>query len=169
MIINKITIGFVVQQYDTEAKKFINQTFTASDDVSWETPGGNYIEEPPEAPNMPLEMVHPGFLTDITAWHLTNINYNHHMKENGYSTFHLKAKQKRKRAEAEARQDAYDKLTIAEKFATLIPDGSKKQRAKLNKQLEAAVKKGVPKVQSDEQKPVRIPKSKTVKTSKSKS
>jgi hypothetical protein len=56
-------------------------------------------------------------------------------KTNGYSSFHLHAKRKAKRAEAEARQAAYESLTIAEKFATLVTGGSKKQRAKLNEQL----------------------------------
>ena len=91
------------------------------------------------------------------------------MKENGYHTFHLKAKQNRKRSEAEARQAAYDALTIAEKFATLIEGGSKRQRNKLNKQLEAAAKKGIPHVKptsTDKSTAARTPKSKVMKTAK---
>ena len=66
-------------------------------------------------------------------------------KTNGYSSFHLHAKRKAKRADAEDRQDKYDALTIAEKFSTLVEGGSKKQRAKLTKQLEVAAAKGIPK------------------------
>jgi len=36
MIVNKVTTGFVTQQYDTETKQFVGQTFTAIDDVVWE-------------------------------------------------------------------------------------------------------------------------------------
>jgi hypothetical protein len=59
-------------------------------------------------------------------------------KKTSYSTFHLHAKRNAKRKEAEARQAKYDKLTIAEKFSTLIEGGSSRQRAKLQKQLDAA-------------------------------
>lgn len=71
-------------------------------------------------------------------------------KKENYS--HRKADQRKrqKQMEADDRQAKYDALTIAEKFATLIEGGSKKQRAKLNKQLEAAAKKGIPKVQPTE-------------------
>ena len=62
-------------------------------------------------------------------------------KENGYSSFFIHAKQAQKRKDAEARQANYDKLTIAEKFATLIEGGSVRQRAKLNKQLATAAGK----------------------------
>jgi hypothetical protein len=60
-------------------------------------------------------------------------------KTNGYNTNKLKAKRRLKRQEAEARQKAYDRLTVAEKFATLIEGGSKKQRAKLEKMVAAKV------------------------------
>jgi len=62
-------------------------------------------------------------------------------REKGYSQAKTKAKQARKRKEAEARQAKYDSLTIAEKFATLIEGGSKKQRAKLEKLKEKSEKK----------------------------
>jgi hypothetical protein len=60
-------------------------------------------------------------------------------KEKGYSSFHLHAKRNAKRKDAEARQAKYDSLTIAEKFTTLIEGGSSRQRAKLQKQLDATV------------------------------
>jgi len=62
-------------------------------------------------------------------------------REKGYSQVKNKAKQARKRKEAEARQAKYDSLTIAEKFATLIEGGSKKQRTKLEKLKEKSEKK----------------------------
>ncbi len=65
-------------------------------------------------------------------------------KENGYSSFHLHAKRNAKRKEAEARQAKYDGLTIAEKFNTLVENGSRRQREKLNKQLAKVVVKGIP-------------------------
>jgi len=37
MIINKVTNGFVIQQFDTETRRFINQEFHGSDDHQWET------------------------------------------------------------------------------------------------------------------------------------
>ena len=47
------------------------------------------------------------------------------------------AKQLRKQREADNRQAKYDSLTIAEKLATLIPNGSNRQRTRLQKQLES--------------------------------
>ena len=40
MIINKITTGFVIQQFDTEKQKFVSQEFIAGDEVDWETEVG---------------------------------------------------------------------------------------------------------------------------------
>lgn len=39
MIINKITIGFVTQQYDNEQGRFISQEFVAGDEVEYECEG----------------------------------------------------------------------------------------------------------------------------------
>lgn len=65
MIINKITVGFVVQQYDTELKKFVGQSFSAADEVTWENPSGITMEAPetdsgnnPE-PYLNFDMVQP--------------------------------------------------------------------------------------------------------------
>lgn len=68
-------------------------------------------------------------------------------KEKGYTHQKADRRQNQKRIEAEDRQIKYDSLTIAEKFATLIEGGSKKQRSKLTKQLETAAAKGIPKEQ----------------------
>jgi len=82
--------------------------------------------------------------TSVSTSTGTTVSRGGKRKENGYSSFFIHAKRDRKRKEAEARQAAYDKLTIAEKFNTLIEGGSKKQRAKLNEQLAKAAAKGIP-------------------------
>lgn len=60
-----------------------------------------------------------------------------------YSSAHLKAKRNRKRQEAEYRQEAWDKLTVAQKMASLIEGGSKKQRNKLEKLMDKSTNKPV--------------------------
>lgn len=65
MIINKIIVGFVVQQFDTDAQKFINQEFVASDDVSYAVGGDeinvtDFLKRVVGAePYLPLEMKQP--------------------------------------------------------------------------------------------------------------
>jgi hypothetical protein len=81
------------------------------------------------------------------------------IKTNGYSHRKADQRQNQKRYEADNRQAKYDSLTIAEKFSTLVEGGSKKQRAKLTKQLESAAKKGIPKVQ-----PTEVPTTPSVET-----
>lgn len=44
MIINKITTGFVIQQFDTEKQKFVSQEFVTGDQVEWETEVGQPID-----------------------------------------------------------------------------------------------------------------------------
>lgn len=56
-----------------------------------------------------------------------------------YSQIKTHAKQDRKRREAYARQDKYDSLTLAQQLATTDPNGSKRQRAR----IEAAMAKAV--------------------------
>lgn len=36
MLINKLTVGYVTQVWDTEKDKFVSQSFTASDEVAYE-------------------------------------------------------------------------------------------------------------------------------------
>ena len=48
-IIQKITIGFVAQQFDTETQKFISQEFIGSDERTWESG----IDTPCEPPTKP--------------------------------------------------------------------------------------------------------------------
>ena len=60
-----------------------------------------------------------------------------HKGRDSYSNFHLHAKRERKRHEAIDRQKIYDALTLKEKFATLIPGGSKRQLTRLTALMEA--------------------------------
>lgn len=68
-----------------------------------------------------------------------------------YSSHHLHAKRNRKRQEAEDRQSTYDALTLKEKFATLIPGGSKRQLRRLDALMDAQPAPSAPPV-------VKIPK-----------
>lgn len=58
MIIQKITYGFVVQNYDTETEKFIDQSFVADDGETWEDEDCEEIEDPPDA-YLNFEMIQP--------------------------------------------------------------------------------------------------------------
>jgi hypothetical protein len=60
MKINKITTGFVVQTYDTETGRCIDQSFIAGDQVDYEDENGDPVDwrEAPDA-YQPLEMVQP--------------------------------------------------------------------------------------------------------------
>ena len=57
MIVKKITVGFVVQSYDTNAKKFIEQNFTAGDQVDYEDEFGEPVESFSEY--LAFDMVQP--------------------------------------------------------------------------------------------------------------
>lgn len=63
MIINKITIGFVTQTYDTETGQFVSQNFTAADDVTWEDKDGEAVSSPGSdskaEPYLNFDMVQP--------------------------------------------------------------------------------------------------------------
>jgi hypothetical protein len=77
MIINKITTGFVIQQFDTETQKYIGQSFIASDDVQYENLDGEPLDYEgmaednfgPCAPNgepyLPFDMVQPDAETNL--------------------------------------------------------------------------------------------------------
>ena len=58
MIINKITTGFVIQQFDTEKQKFVSQEFIAGDEVDWETEVGQPADMD-ESPYLPFNMEQP--------------------------------------------------------------------------------------------------------------
>jgi hypothetical protein len=64
MIVNKCTVGFVLQRFDTETGKWIDQDFIAGDEVTYEDEEGKTVD--PEdlhvggkEPYLPLEMVQP--------------------------------------------------------------------------------------------------------------
>ena len=43
-IITKTTVGFVTQTFDTETGKFLNQSFTASDEISFQDQNGSPVD-----------------------------------------------------------------------------------------------------------------------------
>ena len=66
MLINKITIGFVIQSFDTEKEEWVGQEFVAGDEVTYEDSNtGEEIlcEEIPFCldvkPCLSLEMIQP--------------------------------------------------------------------------------------------------------------
>ena len=63
-------MGFVVQQFDTETRKFTNQEFIAEDGCEWETTNGDSLGLEDDAeliygkggvdePEFPLNMIQP--------------------------------------------------------------------------------------------------------------
>ena len=41
MILQKITVGFVIQNFDTQKNEFVEQEFIAGDEVTWEDNNNN--------------------------------------------------------------------------------------------------------------------------------
>lgn len=70
MILNKVTVGFVCQRFDTETGKFIDQEFISGDDTTWEDTNGDEVERPDNATELNMEMVQPkqesGVVMDAT-------------------------------------------------------------------------------------------------------
>lgn len=60
MKIRKVTPGFVVQTYDTDTGRCVEQAFIAGDEVAYEDEHGDPVDwqEQPEA-YQPLDMVQP--------------------------------------------------------------------------------------------------------------
>jgi len=59
------------------------------------------------------------------------------VKENGYSSAKLHAKRDKKRQESEARQRAYNQLSLTQRLQLAVSrGGSKKELDKLNKKIE---------------------------------
>ena len=46
MIINKITVGFVTQKFNTETGQFVSQEFIGSDERTWENEMGDPVDPP---------------------------------------------------------------------------------------------------------------------------
>lgn len=71
MIINKVTVGFVIQQFDTKKKKFVHQSFVAGDQCDYETETGDALSNietesfgigpnmGSKEPYLPFDMVQP--------------------------------------------------------------------------------------------------------------
>lgn len=68
MIVKKITVGYVVQLYDTDTKKCFGQNFIdghffrtgeGPSHVYWEDIYGNAIRSPDDLPNCSLDMAQP--------------------------------------------------------------------------------------------------------------
>jgi len=57
MIVKKITVGFVVQVYDTETNKYTSQEFVAGDQVDFEDEYGKAVDS--ISAYLPFEMVQP--------------------------------------------------------------------------------------------------------------
>jgi hypothetical protein len=63
------------------------------------------------------------------------------IKKNGYTQVKNHAKQDRKRNEAYARQDKYDALSLEKQLESTDPNGSKRQRARIEASMAKAVAK----------------------------
>ena len=59
MIIQKITSGLVIQNFDTETNKFVDQNFVSDSESDWEDGAGNIIDAPKNDPYLPFDMVQP--------------------------------------------------------------------------------------------------------------
>jgi hypothetical protein len=56
--INKITTGFVIQEFDEKTEKCVNQDFVAGDEVVWENEDGEVLSNAPET-YFPFNMIQP--------------------------------------------------------------------------------------------------------------
>lgn len=63
MKISKITVGFVIQTFDTDKGQFVSQDFIAGDEVTYEDLDGNVLDAaavmPTPEPYLPFDMVQP--------------------------------------------------------------------------------------------------------------
>ena len=65
MLLKKITIGFVVQTFDTDKKEFVKQEFVAGDECSYENQDGESVDSDlfvridGKEPYLPYDMVQP--------------------------------------------------------------------------------------------------------------
>jgi hypothetical protein len=59
MIVNKITTGYVIQEYDTVKKRFISQEFIAGDQVDFEAADLSESNVEPFDAYFPFEMKQP--------------------------------------------------------------------------------------------------------------
>jgi hypothetical protein len=64
MLVKKITVGFVIQVFDTELKRFVLQEFVAGDECQYEDKNGvpvcsEALEVDGEEAYLPFDMVQP--------------------------------------------------------------------------------------------------------------
>jgi len=64
MLVNKVIVGFVLQVYDTELKRFVSQQFVAGDQCEYEDKDGvpvcsEALEVDGKAAYLPFDMVQP--------------------------------------------------------------------------------------------------------------
>ena len=62
MIINKITVGYVIQCFDTKTSRCTSQSFIAGDIVDYEKPDGAPVESEKQIEKLgylPFDMVQP--------------------------------------------------------------------------------------------------------------
>ena len=85
MLLNKITIGYVVQTFDTELGKFVSQEFVASQKSEWEDQHGVCTDAPENAGMLPFEMVGPEVIENerIVAIDYINSTNRQHTLANG--------------------------------------------------------------------------------------
>lgn len=60
MQLQKITIGYVVQVYDTELGRYVSQEFVAGDQVMVEDMEGNPVDGDEIPDYLPFDMLQPG-------------------------------------------------------------------------------------------------------------
>jgi len=59
-MVNKITVGFVIQEFDEKSGKCVSQEFVAGDDVTYEDEQGKVIEwSEEEEDSQPFHMEQP--------------------------------------------------------------------------------------------------------------
>jgi hypothetical protein len=59
VVVNKIVNGLVIQQFDTETRRFIGQEFIADDEVTFEDEHGERVK--PFDENLAFEMKQPNW------------------------------------------------------------------------------------------------------------
>ena len=65
-IINKITVGFVIQRFDKETGRCLSQDFICDDDVTYEHPDGEPADKLDNEQGCPFDMKRPGGYGEIS-------------------------------------------------------------------------------------------------------
>ena len=75
-IVQKITTGFVIQDFDAETGKCVEQHFIAGDDCVWEdneSNPGSVIDEPTNAEYFPYNMEQPNSILSLEQGDLVTV------------------------------------------------------------------------------------------------